>query len=173
MGSITIRCGVVIARASAQPLSTVARAATHVAPAFGVRTPAASRSNSRMVLVPLLDTYTLDPSGVMTTSVGPLRVVSWRQSAVAENAVLIRELGQELHRRLNSFTGHLLRLGQRIDGAVDAYSAAVGSLERQVLSQARRFSELGDTADDPLPQLEPIDKVTRKPVKSLEGEGNG
>jgi DNA recombination protein RmuC len=110
-----------------------------------------------------------------STLMALLKVVAhgWRQSAVAENAVLIRELGQELHRRLNSFTGHLLRLGQRIDGAVEAYSSAVGSLERQVLSQARRFSELGVTADAPLPQLEPIDKVTRKPVKSLEGEGNG
>jgi DNA recombination protein RmuC len=110
-----------------------------------------------------------------STLMALLKVVAhgWRQSAVAENAVLIRELGQELYRRLNSFTGHLLRLGQRLDGAVDAYSAAVGSLERQVLSQARRFSELGVTADTPLPQLEPIDKLTRKPVKSLEGEENG
>jgi len=112
-----------------------------------------------------------------STLMALLKVVAhgWRQSAVAENAALIRELGQELHRRLNSFTGHLLRLGQRLDGAVDAYSAAVGSLERQVLSQARRFSELGLTADAPLPQLEPIEKVTRKPAiaPSLEGQGNG
>ena len=109
-----------------------------------------------------------------STLMALLKVVAhgWRQSAVAQNAAVIRELGQELHRRLNSFTGHLLRLGQRLDGAVDAYSAAVGSLERQVLSQARRFSELGVTADEPLPQLDPIDKVTRKPAPSFEGEGN-
>jgi DNA recombination protein RmuC len=100
-----------------------------------------------------------------STLIALLKVVAhgWRQSIVAQNAAVIRELGQELHRRLTSFTGHLLRLGQRLDGAVDAYSAAVGSLERQVLSQARRFSELGVTADTPLPQLEPIDKVSRKP----------
>ncbi len=100
-----------------------------------------------------------------STLIALLKVVAhgWRQSVVAQNAAVIRELGQELHRRLTSFTGHLLRLGQRLDGAVDAYSAAVGSLERQVLSQARRFSELGVTADAPIPQLEPIDKVSRKP----------
>ena len=111
-----------------------------------------------------------------STLIALLKVVAhgWRQSAVAQNAAVIRDLGQELHRRLNSFTGHLLRLGQRLDGAVDAYGAAVGSLERQVLSQARRFSELGVTADAPLPQLEPIDKVTRKPgaAASFESEGN-
>lgn len=100
-----------------------------------------------------------------STLIALLKVVAhgWRQSAVAQNAAVIRELGQELHKRLSTFTGHLARLGQRLDGAVEAYSAAVGSLERQVLPQARRFSELGVTADAPIPQLEPIDKVTRKP----------
>ncbi len=100
-----------------------------------------------------------------STLMALLKIVAhgWRQSAVAQNAVVIRELGQELHRRLNSFTGHLVRLGQRLDGAVDAYSSAVGSLESQVLTQARRFTELGVTADAPLAQLEPIDKLTRKP----------
>ncbi len=109
-----------------------------------------------------------------STLMALLKVVAhgWRQSAVAQNAVVIRELGQELYRRLNSFTGHLVRLGQRLDGAVEAYSSAVGSLERQVLSQARRFTELGVTADTPLPQLEPIDKIARKPTGTagLEGE---
>jgi len=112
-----------------------------------------------------------------STLIALLKVVAhgWRQSAVAQNAAVIRELGQELHKRLNSFTGHLLRLGQRLDGAVDAYNAAVGSLERQVLSQARRFSELGVTADAPLAQLERIEKGTRKSQQgaaSVEGEGN-
>jgi len=109
-----------------------------------------------------------------STLIALLKVVAhgWRQSAVAQNAAVIRELGQELHKRLNSFTGHLLKLGQRLDGAVDAYSAAVGSLERQVLSQARRFSELGVTADAPLPQLDPIEKVARKPSGALEGKEN-
>ncbi len=100
-----------------------------------------------------------------STLMALLKVVAhgWRQSAVAQNAVVIRELGQELHRRLNSFTGHLLRLGRGLDGAVEAYNSAVGSIERQVLSQARRFTELGVTTDAPLPQLDPIDKLTRRP----------
>lgn len=87
----------------------------------------------------------------------------WRQSAMAENAALIRSLGQELHRRLGSFIAHLQRMGQRLDSAVDAYNSAVGSLERQVLPQARRFSELGVPAESPLAQLEPLEQ----PVRSL------
>jgi DNA recombination protein RmuC len=82
---------------------------------------------------------------------------------VAHNAALIRDLGQELYRRLATFNGHLGRMGQRLGSAVEAYNAAVGSLERQVLPQARRFSELGVTADAPLAQLEPIGQLARNP----------
>ncbi|HSY08949.1 MAG TPA: DNA recombination protein RmuC [Steroidobacteraceae bacterium] len=85
----------------------------------------------------------------------------WRQAAVAHNAAAIRDLGQELYRRLGNFSGHLGRVGVRLDGAVEAYNQAVGSLERQVLPQARRFTDLGVTADDPLPALEPITQLAR------------
>ncbi|HEX8783732.1 MAG TPA: DNA recombination protein RmuC, partial [Steroidobacteraceae bacterium] len=77
------------------------------------------------------------------------------------NAAQIRDLGQELYRRLGTFNGHLGRMGQRLATAVEAYNAAVGSLERAVLPQARRFGELGVTTDAPLPVLEPIGKLVR------------
>jgi DNA recombination protein RmuC len=100
-----------------------------------------------------------------STLIALLKAVAygWRQSAVAHNAALIRDLGQELYRRLGTFNGHLGRMGQRLGNAVEAYNAAVGSLERQVLPQARRFSELGVTADAPLAQLEPIGQLARNP----------
>ncbi|HLQ13161.1 MAG TPA: DNA recombination protein RmuC [Steroidobacteraceae bacterium] len=85
----------------------------------------------------------------------------WRQSAVAENAARILELGQDLHRRLGNFVGHLGRAGQRLGATVDAYNDAVGSLERQVMPQARRFTELGTISSEPLPELAPVDRLTR------------
>jgi DNA recombination protein RmuC len=85
----------------------------------------------------------------------------WRQAAVAQNAALIRDLGQELYTRLGTFTGHLGKVGQRLSGAIDAYNSAVGSLERQVLPQARRFTDLGVTADTPLATLEPVTQLAR------------
>jgi DNA recombination protein RmuC len=105
-----------------------------------------------------------------STLIALLKTVAygWRQSAVAQNAAIIRELGQELYRRLGNFTGHLGKVGQRLGAAVEAYNAAVGSLERQVLPQARRFTDLGVTADSPIPALEPIDEVARVPAQ---GEG--
>ena len=85
----------------------------------------------------------------------------WRQSVVAEHAAKILDLGQDLHRRLGTFVGHLDRAGQRLGAAVDAYNSAVGSLERQVLPQARRFTELGAVSGETLPALEPLDRLVR------------
>src|SRR5882757_1763249 len=101
-----------------------------------------------------------------STLIALLKTVAygWRQSAVAHNAALIRELGQELYRRLGSFTGHLGRTGARLGAAVEAYNAAVGSLERQVLPQARRFTELGVTADSPIAALDTVDALARVPA---------
>jgi DNA recombination protein RmuC len=98
-----------------------------------------------------------------STLIALLKAVAygWRQSAVAHNAAQIRDLGQELYRRLGTFNGHLGRMGQRLSTAVEAYNAAVGSLERQVLPQARRFGDLGVTADAPLPAVEPIGQLVR------------
>ena len=98
-----------------------------------------------------------------STLVALLKAVAygWRQSAVAHNAAQIRDLGQELYRRLSTFNGHLGRMGRRLAAAVDAYNAAVGSLERQVLPQARRFGELGVTGDAALAQLEPVGNLVR------------
>ncbi len=92
----------------------------------------------------------------------------WRQAAVAQNAAIIRDLGQELYSRLGTFTTHLGKVGHRLGGAIEAYNAAVGSLERQVLPQARRFTDLGVTADTPLPALEPVTQLARQ-ATSLPG----
>lgn len=85
----------------------------------------------------------------------------WRQAVVAEHAAKILDLGQDLHRRLGTFVGHLDRAGQRLGAAVDAYNSAVGSLERQVLPQARRFTELGAVSGEALPAVEPVDRLVR------------
>jgi DNA recombination protein RmuC len=104
-----------------------------------------------------------------STLIALLKTVAhgWRQTAVAQNAELIRELGQELYRRLGAFTGHLERLGSRLGAAVDAYNSAVGSLERQVLPQARRFPDLGVTADAALPALGGVEQPVR-PIAAAE-----
>jgi DNA recombination protein RmuC len=110
-----------------------------------------------------------------STLIALLKTVAygWRQAAVAHNARLIRDLGQELYRRLGHFTGHLARVGQRLSQAVEAYNAAAGSLERQVMPQARRFPELGVTSDALLPELEPVSQLVRNSGAPLAAEEPG
>lgn len=80
-----------------------------------------------------------------TSFIALLRAVAygWRQEQLAENAEQIREVGEELYRRLAVFAEHLGKLGKGLDGAVDCYNKAVGSFETKVLPGARRFTELG------------------------------
>ena len=99
-----------------------------------------------------------------STLMALLKVVAygWRQAAASQNAAEIRELGQELHRRLATFVAHLQKVGRSLDNALGAYNQAVGSFERNVTPQARRFTELGATSDV-LPTIEPAEQVVRLP----------
>ncbi|HEY6124555.1 MAG TPA: DNA recombination protein RmuC [Steroidobacteraceae bacterium] len=100
-----------------------------------------------------------------STLMALLKVVAygWRQAAASENAAEIRELGAELHKRLTTFVGHLQKVGRSLDNALGAYNSAVGSFERNVTPQARRFTELGATPDT-LPTVDQIEQVVRLPA---------
>jgi DNA recombination protein RmuC len=86
--------------------------------------------------------------------------MTWQQETIAESAREVSELGRELYKRLATMGGHVTRLGKSLDGAVKAYNETVGSLERQVLVQARRFERHGITGIEP-PELQPIERQTR------------
>ena len=97
-----------------------------------------------------------------TNLIGLLRAVhyGWQQETVAESAREVSDLGRELYKRLATMGAHVSRLGKSLDGAVKAYNETVGSLERQVLVQARRFEKHGITGIAP-PELQPIERQTR------------
>jgi DNA recombination protein RmuC len=98
-----------------------------------------------------------------STLMALLKVIAygWRQSRVTENAREIRELGQDLHKRLGVFVGHLQKVGRSFGSAIDAFNSAVGSLERNVLPQARKFTELGATPDAPIDPVDQLEKGVR------------
>ena len=66
----------------------------------------------------------------------------WRQEKLAEEAAEIARLGKELHARLATMGGHVVKLGRNLELATGAYNSFVGSLESQVLTQAKRFEAL-------------------------------
>ncbi len=86
---------------------------------------------------------------------------SWRQDALTQNYREVARLGKELHERLATFVSHFDDVRRRLDGAVQAYNSAAGSLESRVLVSARRLKELDITTAEELPLLEPIDSVPR------------
>ncbi|WP_072314635.1 DNA recombination protein RmuC [Agrococcus sp. Marseille-P2731] len=78
------------------------------------------------------------------TLVALLRTVgyTWRQEQLASEALQVLEVGRELHKRLGTMGTHLTTLGTRLNKTVEAYNAFNASLDRNVVTQARRFSSL-------------------------------
>lgn len=66
----------------------------------------------------------------------------WRQRALAENIDKIRDAGVELYGRLLKMNEHFIKLGDAIGKTVETYNQTVGSIERNVLSSARKFRDL-------------------------------
>jgi DNA recombination protein RmuC len=97
-----------------------------------------------------------------TTLIALLRTVAhgWSHETLAAQAAEVRRLGTELHLRLGSLGGHLDKVGRSLGAAVAAYNAGVGSLEGRVLVTARRFNDLGVTADD-LPAPRQVEEAPR------------
>jgi DNA recombination protein RmuC len=97
-----------------------------------------------------------------TNLIGLLRAMhyGWQQETIAEGAREVSDLGRELYKRLATMGAHFARMGKSLDGAVKSYNETVGSLERQVLPQARRFERYGITGIEP-PELQPIERQAR------------
>ncbi|PZN34961.1 MAG: DNA recombination protein RmuC [Proteobacteria bacterium] len=87
----------------------------------------------------------------------------WRQTALAQNAEVIRGLAEDLYRRLAVFAGHLTKLGRNLGSSVESFNSAVGSLERNVLPGARKFTELGVRTDRAIETVDPVEKLIREP----------
>jgi DNA recombination protein RmuC len=106
-----------------------------------------------------------------TSFVALLKAVAygWRQLALADNAREIRILAEDLYGRLATFVTHMNRVGRQLASSVENYNKAVGSLERNVLPGARKFTELGVHGKKEIERLETLDPVPRT---MIEGNDN-
>jgi DNA recombination protein RmuC len=91
----------------------------------------------------------------------------WRQEKLAEEAAEIARLGKELHSRLATMGGHVARLGRNLELATGAYNAFVGSLETQVLTQARRFEALEVSSGAKEIEAMPVVEAAPRPLTKL------
>jgi DNA recombination protein RmuC len=93
----------------------------------------------------------------------------WKQEKLAAEAGKIAELGKELHSRLATMAEHVASVGTNLGRMNNAYNKMVGSLESQVLTQARRFEDYGagsakEIAEPPVIEASPR-TLTKLPVK--------
>jgi DNA recombination protein RmuC len=72
----------------------------------------------------------------------------WRQEQAARNAEQAVELGRELYQRLSVMTEHMSKVGSNLDKAVDSYNSMVGSYDRKVIPQLKKFEELQIPTED-------------------------
>jgi len=110
-----------------------------------------------------------------TTLISLFKAVSygWKQEAIAENALRIKDAGEKLYKRLGTFVSHFAGIRKGLERASDAYNQAVGSLEARVLPAAREMKDLGLSGDEDFSQIEKVDKTTRsiQAPELLEEEG--
>ena len=100
-----------------------------------------------------------------STLIALLRTVAqgWQHELLNAQAHEVQRLGQELHARLASMSGHLDKVGRSLNASVVAYNQAMGSLEGRVLVSARRFVDLGVTTEA-LDGPRQVETVPRSPA---------
>jgi DNA recombination protein RmuC len=93
-------------------------------------------------------------------------VYGWRVEEQAANAQKIADLGKELYKRISVMGAHAGSVGKALEAAVSRYNQFVGSLETQVLTQARRFEELKvDHQGKDGVELQPVEVAVRPLAK--------
>ena len=91
----------------------------------------------------------------------------WRQEALAAQAQDVAEVGKELYRRLCVMGSHVAKLGRNLGLATGAYNDFVGSLESQVLTQARRFETLKVESSGKSIEPIPVIEASPRPLTKL------
>lgn len=90
----------------------------------------------------------------------------WKQEKLAAEAGKIAELGRELHSRLAIMAEHVSSVGTNLSRANNAYNKMVGSLESQVMTQARRLEDYGAGSAKSIGEL-PMVEASPRPLTKL------
>lgn len=90
-----------------------------------------------------------------TTLIALLRAVAmgWREARLGEEAQRIKNEGENVYKHLKKVAEHLAELGKSIGKSVENYNNTVGSIERNLLTSARKLHEMQVSST---PILEPI-----------------
>ncbi len=98
-----------------------------------------------------------------TTLIAMLKAVhyGWKQETIAENALAISRLGQELYERTATLVEHLSKVGVSLGGAVGAFNDVLTSYQTRVVPSARRLKELGVAGQKEVREILKIEDLPR------------
>lgn len=98
-----------------------------------------------------------------STLIGLLRAVhvGWREHRLAEEAHAMLQAGRELHRRAAIAFEHVNALGKSLDGAVSHFNKFVGSTDRMLMPQLRKFEKMEMHSAKKLAAAQPIEQTAR------------
>lgn len=98
-----------------------------------------------------------------TTLFAVLQMVAmdWRQQELQKNADQISGIGKEMVERIRVVIGHLTKVGTNLQTATRSYNDAIGSIEQNLLTTAKRFQKLGSGRDVKVESLPTIEASVR------------
>ena len=85
----------------------------------------------------------------------------WQQFRLAEDARQIKELGEDMHKRMLKFIDHYQNVGKELKSAVTAFNESIGSFDERIVPKGRQFSEMVTGDDDRFEIPEAIDQLPR------------
>jgi len=98
-------------------------------------------------------------------------VYGWRAEDQAANAREIAAAGRELHKRVSVVAKYAADLGSGLAKAMASYNDFVASLERNVLTQAKRFETLSAQSDRAIAEVPALDVPIREFAKLAATKG--
>ncbi len=83
----------------------------------------------------------------------------WRQQQLSEKAEEIRQVGEEMHKRMMTFIDHYEKVGRQLGSAVIAFDKSIRSYKSRLEPQGRKFSGLLRKDEESLSPPETIDAL--------------
>ncbi len=85
----------------------------------------------------------------------------WQQFRLAREARQIKEVGEDMHKRMLTFIKHYQNVGKELKSAMTAFNNSICSFDERIVPKGRQFSELVTGANDRFEIPEAIDQSPR------------
>jgi len=120
---------------------------------------------------PTLWDYAFDKRVLLATPTNLIAIARtvdavWKQEKLAKEAREIGTLGKEIYARVQIMAQHLVRMSKNLDNTVDAYNDFIGSLDRNVLTTAKKLESYKLDAGGKQIEVPPlVDQTAKRSAK--------